>query len=179
MDMTNWKREIPEDFGDDSRVWIFQASRPFLEKERKEINEQLWQFYEQWTAHGATVKGWAKLLFDQFAVFMADESIAPVSGCSMDSMTRMVKSLERQYRVLLFDRLTLTFLLKGKTQMLPLNQIPYALEKGYLKEDDLFFNNMAQNRHELLNQWLIPLNQSWLASRLGLNTKNRASSATL
>lgn len=177
--MTNWKKEIPEDFGDDSRVWIFQASRPFLEKERKEINEQLWQFYEQWTAHRATVKGWTKLLFDQFVVFMADESIAPVSGCSMDSMTRMVKSLERQYRVLLFDRLTLTFLLKGKTQMLPLNQIPYALEKGYLKEDDLFFNNMAQNRHELLNQWLIPLNQSWLASRLGLNTKNRASSATL
>ncbi len=73
---------IPADFADSSRVWIYQSSRPFSEKEELEINEQLFQFYAQWQAHGAPVKGWAKMLFRRFIVMMADESNVEVSGCS-------------------------------------------------------------------------------------------------
>src|SRR4051812_5183392 len=100
---------LPNDFADNARVWVYQSSRAFIEKEEREINEQLLQFYSQWQAHGAPVKGWAKLLFRQFIVVMADETDVEVSGCSTDSSVRIVKSIERQYDVNFFDRMMITF----------------------------------------------------------------------
>ena len=157
---------LPPDFHDQSRVWIFQSNRPFVEKEQKEIDEQLHQFYAQWQAHGEPVKGWAKLLFNQFVIVMADETGTHVCGCSTDGMVRIIKSLERQYSVNFFDRMTITFLVDGKTQMLPFNQIQYAIDKGYLTQDTLTFNNIATTKQELLETWLVPMKSSWLAGRV-------------
>ncbi len=160
---------LPKEFSDNARVWIYQSSRPFLEKEELEINEQLHQFYAHWQSHGIPVKGLAKLLFKQFIVFIADETDVQVSGCSTDSSVRIVKSIERQYSINMFDRMTLTFLVNGKAQMLPYNQVQYALDKAYINKDTPLFNNLAATKKELLSNWLIPLKESWLAERVVLD----------
>lgn len=161
---------IPADFSENSRVWVYQSSRAFIEREENEINEQLYQFYTQWLSHGEPVKGWAKLVFKQFIVIMADETGTHVGGCSTDSSVRVIKSIERQYEVNMFDRLMLTFLVKGKAEMLPLNQVQYALDKGYIQKDTPLFNNVVGTKKELMNNWLIPLNESWLSTRVKLET---------
>ncbi|MBP6624831.1 MAG: hypothetical protein KA198_06645 [Chitinophagaceae bacterium] len=160
------KLSLPQDFLPDSKVWIYQSNRPFDEREIVEINEQLHNFYVQWTSHGAEVKGWAKLLFGQFVVVLADESRSGVSGCSTDSMVRIMKSIERQYGVDLFDRLTITFLVDGKPQPLPMQQVKYALQKGYIETDTLLFNNLVDTKQKLEQEWLIPLSKSWLWNRI-------------
>lgn len=157
---------IPADFSDNARVWIYQSSRPFVEKEENEINEQLLQFYTQWQSHGDPVKGWAKLLFKQFIIIIADETEVHVGGCSTDASVRVVKSIERQYSVNMFDRMTLTFLVNGKAQMLPYNQVQYAIDKGYINQDTLFFNNLAGTKKDLMEGWLVPLKNSWLGERV-------------
>src|SRR5690606_20603503 len=101
----------------------------------------LYQFYIQWMSHGDAVKGWAKLVFNQFIVVIADDTDSKIGGCSTDGMVRVIKSIERQYDVNLFDRLTLTFLVNDKSQMLPFSQVQYAIDKGYINEDTLTFNN--------------------------------------
>lgn len=161
---------IPADFANDSRVWVYQSSRAFIDKEETEINEQLEQFYTQWKSHGDPVKGWAKLVFKQFIIFMADETATGVSGCSTDSSVKVVKSIERQYDVNMFDRMVLTFLVNGKSEMLPLNQVQYAIDKGYISHDTPLFNNVVGSKEELMKNWLIPLNESWLSSRVTLST---------
>ncbi len=163
---------IPADLSDNSRVWVYQSSRAFIEKEANEVNEQLYQFYSQWQAHGAPVKGWAKLLFGQFVVIIADESDVKVSGCSTDSSVRVIKSLERQYDVNFFDRMMLTFLRKGKADMLPMSQVQYAIDKGFIDGTTLLFNNLVETKKELLDKWLIPVANSWLADRVNLNMAN-------
>lgn len=162
---------IPSEFPDHSRVWVYQSSRPFSDREALEINEQLYQFYAQWQAHGAPVKGWAALLFHRFVVMMADESQVAVSGCSMDSAARIVKSLERQYEVNLFDRLSITFLVKGKPEVLPMHQVQYAIDRGFIGGDTLMFNNLVDTKADLLGKWLLPLQDSWLAGRVSLPAK--------
>lgn len=158
---------LPPDFADNSKVWIFQSSRAFIEKEQTEINEQLYQFYTQWMSHGDTVKGWAQLVYGQFIVVMADEIQTQIGGCSTDGMMRMIKSLERQYSVNFFDRLMITFLKNEKAEMLPFAQIQYALDNDHITEHTLTFNNAVVNtKKELLTQWLVPLKDSWLASRV-------------
>jgi len=157
---------LPAEFSDNARVWIYQSSRPFIEKEEAELNEQLEQFYTQWQSHGDPVKGWAKLLFRQFVVVMADETDITVSGCSTDSSVRIIKSIERQYSVNMFDRMMLTFLVKDKAEMLPLGQVQYAIDKGYINKDTPLFNNTVLTKSELINNWLIPAGNSWLARQV-------------
>jgi hypothetical protein len=159
---------LPADFANESRLWVYQSSRPFSDKEEAEINEQLFHFYSQWLTHGEAVKGWAKLLYKQFVVVMADETGSNVSGCSTDGMVRVIKSMEKQYKANFFDRLMVTFLVKEKAEMLPFDQVQYAIDKGYINNDTLVFNNIATTKKELLDTWLVPLHKSWLASRVVL-----------
>lgn len=163
---------IPAGFSDQSRVWIYQSSRPFSEKEEREIDEQLHHFYAQWQAHGAPVKGWAKLLFRRFIVLMADETTVTVSGCSTDSSVRVIKSIERQYDVNLFDRLSITFLVKGQPEVLPMGQVQYAIDKGYIDGETLLFNNLVATKGDMMKHWLQPLHYSWLRDRVQLPADN-------
>lgn len=163
---TDIKHILPNDFAPASRVWIYQSNRPFSEREAEEIEEQLHQFAVQWNSHGVPVKGWGRLLFDQVIVLMADETTSEVSGCSTDSSVRIIKSIEKQYSVNLFDRLLLGFLVKDKLQLLPMNQVGYALEKGFITTDTLYLNNTVLTKQELEDHWLMPLKESWLMAKL-------------
>ena len=160
---------LPAGFPPQSRVWIYQSGRPLSPEETAGANEQLVQFYEQWTAHGAPVKGWAKVLFGQFVVVIADETATGVSGCSTDGMVQIVKSFERQFSTTFFDRLTLTFLVDDKAQMLPISQVGYALDHGHLSPDTVLFNNAVTTLQELQSDWMQPLKKSWLGKKLGIS----------
>ena len=156
---------IPADFAADSRVWIYQSPRLFFLSEALVIEEMLENFVREWKSHGVPVKGFANLFYGQFIVLMADETATGVSGCSTDSSVRMIKEIEQRFGISLFDRMLLAFRVKDKVQMLPLPQVPYALENGLIGPDTLYFNNTVATKAELESRWLIPLKDSWLASR--------------
>lgn len=164
----NWKSLIPEDFAGDSRVWIYQSSRTFMLTEALHIESLLEDFTSNWNSHGAPVKGYANLLFGQFVVLIADESATGVSGCSTDSSVRVIKEIERQFRVNMFDRQTLAFIRKEKVELIPMNQFSYALDSGLITPETPYFNNLVATKEALLNDWIIPVKQSWLAKRYPL-----------
>lgn len=157
---------IPTDFSDASKVWIYQSSRRFAMSEALEIEELLEDFVNNWKSHGTPVKGYGNLLFGQFLVLMADETATGVSGCSTDSSVHLVKKIEQIFKVNMFDRQTLAFVIKDKIEMLPLNQLIYALEHGFINANTLYFNNLAGTKEALLNKWMIPLQESWLKTKL-------------
>lgn len=157
---------IPEDFDANSRVWIYQSNRLFFLSEALEIEEMLEDFLSKWNSHGAPIKGYANLLFGQFLVFIADESATGVSGCSTDSSVRVVKEIEQRFKVNMFDREFLAFVVKDKIQMLPLNQLKYAVENNFITPDTVYFNNLVKNKQELLNNWMIPVKESWLKKKM-------------
>jgi hypothetical protein len=49
---------------------------------------------------------------------------------------------------------------------LPLNQLNYAFENGFINGETLYFNNTVLNKKDLLEKWLIPVKESWLANRI-------------
>src|ERR1700761_8075652 len=132
---------LPAHFAGNSRVWIYQAARLFTRSEALEIEHVLESFVAHWNSHGTPVKGYGNLFYGQFIVLIADESASGVSGCSTDSSVHLIKQIEQQTGVSLFDRLNLAFFLEDKVQLVPMAQLPYALENGFLKEDSLYFNN--------------------------------------
>jgi len=161
-----YKHLLDEDFDPGSRVWIYQSSRLFTVSEALQIEEMINQFAQNWLSHGMPVKGAAHLFFGQFVILMADESATGVSGCSTDSSVRLIKEIEKIFGVNMFDRLALAFIDKDKVQILPMPQLKYAVEQGFITADTLFFNNVVLTKEELENNWIIPVKDSWLAKKI-------------
>ena len=161
-----YKHLIPEDFHSTSKVWTYQSSRLFSLNEALQIEDMLNDLVQHWNSHGVPVKGYANLLFGQFVVIIADEMATDVSGCSTDSTVRVIKQIEQQFGVNMFDRQTLAFVVKDKVQLLPLVQLNYATTNGFINPDTIYFNNLVSTKEELLNNWMIPVKQSWLSSRI-------------
>jgi hypothetical protein len=167
---TEYRHLLPADFAPDSRVWVYQCSRLFTISEALQIEEMLASFTAGWNSHGTPVKGYGNIFFGRFIVLMADESATGVSGCSTDSSVRLIKEIEARFNVSMFDRQSLAFRIKEKIEILPLNQLSYAINHHFVDWDTIYFNNLVQSKQELENQWMIPLKESWLAKKLNLQS---------
>jgi hypothetical protein len=168
LDLTE---HIPEDFADTSRVWIYQSSRLFFISEALEMEDMLNDFAAGWKSHGAPVKGFANLFFGRFIVLMADETATGVSGCSTDSSVHLIKAIEEKYKVQMFDRQNLAFIVKDKIEVIPLSQLEYAVENNFINADTLYFNNTVLSKKEMIEKWIIPVKESWLAKRVNFTEK--------
>lgn len=161
-----YKHLLPADFNDASKVWVFQASRLFTINEALQLEDILNDLAKNWKAHGNQVKGYANLFFGQFIVLMADETAAGVSGCSIDSVTRIIQDIEKQFGIEMFNWQNLAFVVKDKVQIIPRQQFNYALENNFISPETIFFNNVVATKKELENNWMIPVGESWLKSKI-------------
>ena len=142
----DFRSHIPAGFSDDSRVWIYQCNRLFSLSEALQLEPMLQDFVTGWNSHGDPVKGYA----------------------STATSVRLIKSIEQQFNVQLFDRQSLAFIIKDKIQLLPLSQLAYAVENNFINGDTLYFNNTVLTKKEWADHWLIPVKESWLAKRLAM-----------
>jgi hypothetical protein len=166
-----YKHLLPENFHPGSRVWVYQSNRLFSLSEALTIEDRLNEFVAAWNSHGDPVKGFGTLFFGQFVILAADESATGVSGCSTDSSVRLIKEFEKSFSVNLFDRHLLAFVIKDRIQMLPLNQLNYAVENGFINADTLYFNNTVLTLEELQTKWLIPVKESWLGKKIPIRAE--------
>ncbi len=162
----SYQHLIPETFSDASRVWIYQSNRVFTLSEALTIEKILEDFTADWKSHGTPVKGFGTLFFGQFLILMADEEVTGVSGCSTDSSVRLIKAIEEEFKVSMFDRMNLAFYINEKVQLLPFSQLNYAIDKSFIDKETLFFDNTVLNKAEFMNRWITPLSISWLGKRI-------------
>jgi hypothetical protein len=162
----NFHDLVPKDFNDNSHVWIYQSNRIFTLSEAVQIEELLKNFADNWKSHGTPVKGYGNLFFGQFIIFMADETASGVSGCSTDSSVRLIKNIEKDFEVDMFDRQMHAFIVNERIQLVPLSQVNNFLKEGILTANTLYFNNTILTKKELLKKWIIPVKKSWLAKRV-------------
>lgn len=167
----DYKHLLDNNFHPSSKVWIYQCNRIFFLNEALEIEELLKEFTLQWKSHGTPIKGEAHLFFGQFIVLIADETATGVSGCSTDSSVRLIKDIEQRFKVNMFDRTTLAFIVKEKVELLPLPQLQYAVENRFINADTLYFNNLVQTKEELENKWIVAVKESWLAAKIKSNSE--------
>ena len=162
----SYQHLLPADFNDDSRIWIYQSNRLFSISEALEIEDMLSDLVTSWKSHGTPVKGYANLFFGQFIVLMADENATGVSGCSIDSAVRIIQQIEHRFNVEMFDWQSLAFIVKDKVEIIPRQQFNYAFENNFITPQTLFFNNVVTNKKEFETNWIIPVNESWLKTKI-------------
>ncbi len=95
-----------EQMPDHSRVWVYQANRPFSASETQAIENYLTPALTQWAAHGAGLNASFEIRFQQVIVIAVDETVNAASGCSIDASTRWFKEMGAELGIDFFDRST-------------------------------------------------------------------------
>lgn len=156
-----------DEMPDTSRIWIYQADRPFTEEEKNSIESSTAAFLEVWTAHGADLSSSYSILHDQFLVVAVDQDMVMASGCSIDKQVQFVQDLGQKLGINFMDRTKVAFISEGngsgkEIMMASLNELKQKVGSGDIKPDTLTFNNLIDTKAQLDAQWVIPASDSWM-----------------
>ncbi len=148
-------------FSPQSRVWIYQSDRKFTSAEETEILNKLAAFTNQWKAHGNELLAKAEIRYGFFIILTVDESQAGVTGCSIDSSVRLIKEVEQEYHVDLFNRFNIAYKVNGEVVVTNKEDFETLVNIKQVTPETIVFNNMVQNLAELETKWEVPFKNSW------------------
>lgn len=145
----------------DYRVIIYPASRPFTPKESKIITEKLYDFLATWAAHGKPLSSSFKIEKNQFIVVCVDEEKEAASGCSIDSLGGVMRELDQEFSLGLFDRMKASFVENGEIKTMKLQDFRKGLREGTISTQIEVFDFSKNTYIAFLSDFLLPLNTSW------------------
>ena len=137
---------------DDSRIWIFQSDRLLSEEDIEAINPILNYFISDWTAHQQTLRASFTFLHNHFLIIGVDENMAVASGCSLDKVFHVVRACGQKINTDFLNRLRIA---EMTHHTITLHTEPLMI-----------FSNIIETKSEMKNNWLIPIEKSWLAPKL-------------
>ena len=148
---------------DHARVWIYPASRLFIEIEKEEISRILSQFLNQWATHGTPLKTAFDLPYDRFIVIGLDEEVQGASGCSIDASVHLIQQLEAKFDVILLDKMNVCYREKEQILYTALKEFRKLAKSPRINLDTIVFNNLVVDKAEYESIWEVPAYDSWHA----------------
>ncbi len=152
-----------ESLPEDSRVWIYQASRSFSKEEMVEIEKDLDNFVEEWTAHGQDLRAGYEIRYNRFIILGLDQGMNMASGCSIDASVHFIQSLEKRYQLELLDKMNVSYKQGEYIAYKPLLEFKKMAKEKAVSEKTIVFNNLVNNKAEYLEHWEVPASESWHA----------------
>ncbi len=145
----------------DYRVIIYPASRPFTAKESKTISEKLFDFLATWAAHGKPLSSSFKIEKNQFIVVVVDEEKEAASGCSIDSLTGVMRKLDEEFNLGFFDRMKASYVENDEIKTVKLTDFRTGLKSGEIPHNIEVFDFSKSTYVNFLSDFLLPLKRSW------------------
>ena len=144
-----------------SKIWIYQSDRILSDKEVSFIQQKLLTFCNEWKAHQAHLKSSYKILHNRFIILLVDEQQQKASGCSIDSSVKVIKEIEAEFGIDLFNRTQIAFEQKGEIITLSIPEF-----KKVVQSDTIVFNNLVTTKADLEENWKTVASNSWHAKFL-------------
>jgi hypothetical protein len=149
-------------FSPQSKVWVYQSDRVFTADEVNALNKVLAEFTQQWTAHNQQLKAKGEVWHNRFIILMVDETQAEASGCSIDKSVHFLQEIEKQLGVSLFNRQLVSIKKGENVTTLSLDELKTQLAEAEINADTLVFNTLVSNKEQLDNEWVLPIEQTWV-----------------
>jgi len=150
-----------ESLVDTSRVWIYQSNREFLDTEITKINEILTNFIDRWNNHGDGLKSSFIIKYNQFIILAVDEDDTNASGCSIDSSVQVIKKIESEFDVNLFDRMKTAFKIGEHINLVSMIDFQKYVKEAKITKDTIVFNNMVNTKGDFKTAWETEAQNSW------------------
>ncbi|MFY8107992.1 MAG: ABC transporter ATPase [Bacteroidia bacterium] len=151
---------------DYSRVWIYASTGKLSPEQSSDVQNLLDGFAKGWTSHQQQLNAKAALVKSHFLVFMVDESAAEISGCGIDKSVQLVKEIEQKTGISFFNRLNIHLEIENEVHIFNKQQLERAVEEGLVNENTHFFDNLVQTKADFIENWLKPVNKSWIWSKI-------------
>lgn len=148
-------------FPDNSKVWIFQSSRPFDDDDVNFIKVRVDEFIENWESHGNLLKADFDVLHNLFIAVFVDEQSDRMCGSAQDRLVRLMKELESELEVELLNRMNLSYLKGNIAKVATMNDFPKLLNDGEINENTIVFDNTITTKEVFDKKWKLPLKESW------------------
>ena len=148
-------------FSPQSKVWVYQSNRPFTDAEAAEILSKLQNFAQGWLAHGKQLNARAEIFHNFFIVLTVDQGQAPSTGCSIDASVRMLREIEQDYGLDLFNRFNMAYVEGDTVHATDKETFETLISIGKITPDTIVFNNMVQTLEDFETKWEVPFADSW------------------
>ncbi|OYQ44843.1 ABC transporter ATPase [Flavobacterium aurantiibacter] len=149
--------ELPEE----SRVWIYQSNRRLQPEELSQIETALQQFVENWAAHGKPLQASFEIRYDRFIVLAVDQEFNAATGCSIDASVHFIQELEKQFDIVLLDKMNVTYRLGDHIAHKSLIDFKKMVKDRAVSPHTIVFNNLVNTIEEYQNDWEVEASQSW------------------
>ena len=143
---------------DQSRIWIYAAEQKLTNEQEKHILKSISDHLNNWEAHKVPLTAGVTILEDHFIVVALDESENGASGCSIDTLQKLIQNLEKELSVSLLNRLNVFCRIDDKIHCIPTTKLADNANK-----ETLFYDLTIQKKSELSN-WLKPIEEGWCAT---------------
>ncbi|MEO9510678.1 MAG: ABC transporter ATPase [Flavobacteriaceae bacterium] len=144
-----------------SRIWIYQSNRSFKESELQEIEQNVSNFIQEWTAHGSELEAGFEIKYKRFIIIALDQTNASASGCSIDASVHFIQALEKKYDVSLLDRMNVSFKQGEYVTYKSLKDFKKMAKEKAISKNTIVFNNLVASKQEYLEHWEVPASESW------------------
>ena len=146
---------------EESRIWIYQSNRTLSIIEINEIESKIKDFLISWTAHGSDLQASFIIKYSRFIVISLNESFNLATGCSIDSSVRFIQELEAEYGVSLLDKINVSYRHGEFIAYKPLIEFKKMIKNRSISKKTIVFNNLINSKSEFLNNWEVPIEESW------------------
>ena len=146
---------------EESRIWIYQSNRTLSIIEINEIESKIKDFLISWTAHGSDLQASFIIKYSRFIVISLNESFNLATGCSIDSSVRFIQDLEEEYDVSLLDKMNVSYRHGEFIAYKPLIEFKKMIKNRSISKKTIVFNNLINSKSEFLNNWEVPIEESW------------------
>jgi len=147
---------IPEE----SRIWIYAAEQKLTNEQESYILQSISDHIKNWEAHKVPLTAGVAILENHFIVVALDESKNLASGCSIDTLQKLIQHLEKDLSISLLNRLNIFCKIEDEILCVP----SFKLE-SIAKSNTLFYDLTIQKKSEL-HSYLKPISEGWCASYL-------------
>ncbi len=146
-----------------SRLWIYQSDREFTESEVLAITTTVTNFIKTWQAHGNSLVSSFEIRHNRFLILAVNEELTKATGCSIDKSVELMKIIEKNYQVSLFDRTKVAYFdKKNEITLTSISQFKELVAEQKITPDTIIFDNLIQIKEQLDSLWKIAASKTWL-----------------
>jgi hypothetical protein len=131
-----------------ARIWIYPSNRTFSQEELEPLQSSLNEFLSKWTAHNQTLEASFELPYKRFVVIGLNQDVVKASGCSIDASVRFIQEIEKQFDIILLDKMNVTFKQGNFLAYKPLQDFVKMAKAKSVSKETIVFNNLVDNMAE-------------------------------
>jgi len=140
---------------DESKVWIYSSEKKLNMNQIEYIENKISNHLVNWQSHKKDIEAAVNIVENRFVIIAVDETKVSASGCSIDSLYRLIQDIELQLSISLLNRLNVYCVINDKIVCLPISNL-----KDKVDSSTLFYDLTINNKFQLSN-FLKPIKNGW------------------